>query len=236
MFVAAGYLLALGWTLAEARRLGLDQGKVPDLGLWVLLGGFLGARLLYVAIHPLYFWAHPLEIVMVWKGGLVLFGGVLSGALLGLVFMRKMGLPLRPWLDALAPGLVLGQGVGRLGCLSAGCCYGETTDLPWGLVFTDPDSLARPLGLALHPTQAYHAASDLAVFALLVAVRSRVKVPGRLMGLGLFLSAAFRLLIECFRADFRGELGPFTVTQVLALGILGLGAGLLVHKPKEKKA
>lgn len=230
VFMAAAVLLGMAWTMIEARRLELDPSLVPDLGLRLLAGLLLGSRLLYVAMHPLYFLANPLEIVQFWRGGLTLPGGAVLGALLGLAFMRKNARPFWTWLDAMAPGLALARAVASLGCLADGCCHGLPTDLFWGVVFLDPDSRAQPLGVPLHPTQFYVVLGQMLLFLGLVGLRGRVRTPGRTMGLCLVLGALLDLAVDHFRGDFRGAVGPFTVTQLLSLGLFGLGAGLLVRK------
>ena len=138
VFVASGFLAALACTMREARRKGLDAQVIPDLGLAVLLGAVVGARLLYVGINPGHFLEHPLDIFMIWKGGLVFSGGDVLGGVLGYLAMRRRGQPILPWLYAVAPGLALGQAIGRLGCFFAGCCYGRPSDVPWAVTFRDP--------------------------------------------------------------------------------------------------
>jgi phosphatidylglycerol:prolipoprotein diacylglycerol transferase len=228
-FIAAAFLLGMTWTMREARTRGLDPKLVSDLGFYLILGGILGARLLYVLICPGYFLKHPLEIFMFWKGGLVFLGGAIVGAICGFVFLRKKKQPIWPWLDAIAPGLALGQAVGRLGCFSAGCCYGKKCSLPWAVTFTNPDSLA-PLYVPLHPTQIYHSLAGLLTFILLLSFKKRLKGPGQLMGMFLILYSVLRFSIEFFRGDYRGTIGFLSVTQVLALGLFALGFLILLKR------
>jgi phosphatidylglycerol:prolipoprotein diacylglycerol transferase len=228
-FIAAAFLLGMSWTMREARYRGLNPKLVSDLGFYLILGGILGARLLYVLINPRYFLEHPLEIFMFWKGGLVFLGGAIVGAICGYVFLRKRNQPLWPWLDAVAPGLALGQAVGRLGCFAAGCCYGTKCTLPWAVTFTHPDSLA-PLYVPLHPTQIYHSLAGLVTFIFLLVAKKRLKGSGQLMGLFLILYAFFRFSIEFFRGDYRGSIGILSVTQILALGLFILGLWVIYKR------
>lgn len=231
LFMALAFLVSLWWVGREARAARLDTDVIPDLALWIFLGAVLGARLLYILIDLPHFRAHPLEMFMFWKGGLVYSGGAALGAALGLWYGLRKRLPVFPWLDAVAPAVALGQGIGRLGCFSAGCCYGATTGKPWSVIFTHPECLA-PLGVPLHPTQLYHAAAAFGIFALLVAVRGRFQTPGRRMGLYLVLFAAQRVIIEFFRADWRGQAGPLSVTQVVALAFWAVGMYLLFRRQR----
>jgi phosphatidylglycerol:prolipoprotein diacylglycerol transferase len=219
LFVAAGFLLGIAWSMREARARGLNPDIVSDLGFYIILGAIIGARVLYVLINPAYFWNNPLEILMFWKGGLVFSGGV-----------KKEDPWL--WMDVLAPGIGLGEAVGRIGCLAAGCCYGAVCDLPWAITFFDPESLA-PLHVPLHPTQLYHTLAGLACFAATLALKSRTRNTGQLMGIFLALFGSFRFIIELFRADYRGDFGPISVTQVIALGAVCLGLFIIQHRRRN---
>ncbi|MBU1247720.1 MAG: prolipoprotein diacylglyceryl transferase [Proteobacteria bacterium] len=223
LFMALGFLMAMGWSILETKRAGLPHELVPDLTISIILGAVVGGRLLFVLLKLPYFLDHPLEIFMFWKGGLVFSGGLAVGLLVGLWEGRRRKQPFLKWLDCVVPGIALGQAVGRIGCLTAGCCYGSETTVPWAVTFTDPLCLA-PAAVALHPTQIYHALSGFTVFAILVSLRDRFKGPGQRTGLYLILFALFRIIIEFYRADFRGTLGPFSVTHATTaiLGCIGL--------------
>ncbi len=235
VFIASAFLAAMAWTHIEARRKGLDPKAIPDMALAVFFGAVVGSRLLYVLIKADYYIANPLEIFMIWKGGLVFSGGAILAGLLGWHTARKLKLPAGLWLDAVAPGLALGEGIGRLGCFFAGCCYGAPCALPWAVTFTDPESLAEPLFMPLHPTQLYHSLSGFFIYAVLLLLRDRMGRPGRLMGLFLVLFATARFSVEFFRADYRGDfLGFMSVTQVTASAFLALGLLLLFWRGKGR--
>ena len=226
LFVAAGFLLGIAWSMREARQRGLNPDTVSDLGFYIILGAILGARLLYVLINPTYFWHNPQEIFMFWKGGLVYSGGAIMAAVLALTFLKVKRQDPWVWMDILAPGIGLGEAIGRIGCLAAGCCYGASCDLPWAVTFYHPDSLA-PLNVPLHPTQLYHSLAGLACFAAILAAKPLVRAPGQLMGIFLVLFGAFRYVIELFRSDYRGDFGPISVTQFIALCAVTLGVYLI---------
>lgn len=232
LFVAAGFLLGIGWSMGEARRRGLNPDLLSDLGFYIILGAILGARLLYVLINPSYFWHNPQEIFMFWKGGLVFSGGAIVATVFALVFLKLKKQDPWKWMDTLAPGIGLGEAIGRIGCLAAGCCYGATCDLPWAITFSHPNSLA-PLFQPLHPTQLYHSLAGLACFAVTVAVKPLIRGEGQLMGIFLALFGSFRFVIELFRSDYRGDLGPISVTQLIALAAVGLGVFLIVHRRRH---
>lgn len=232
LFVAAGFLLGIAWSMREARQRGLDPNLVSDLGFYIILGAILGARILYVLINPTYFWQNPQEIVMFWKGGLVFSGGAILATLFAMAFLKAKRQDHWLWMDVLAPGVGLGEAIGRIGCLAAGCCYGASCDLPWAVTFFHPESLA-PLHVPLHPTQLYHSLAGLACFAAVLAAKNRMQSSGQLMGLFLILFGAFRFVIEIFRADYRGNFGPVSVTQFIALCAVGLGVFIILHRRRH---
>ncbi len=229
LFVAAGFLLGIAWSMRDARGRGLNPDIVSDMSFYIILGAILGARLLYVLINPTYFWNNPLEILMFWKGGLVFSGGAILATVFALAFLRIKKEDPWLWMDTLAPGIGLGEAVGRIGCLAAGCCYGASCDLPWAVTFYHPQSLA-PLHVPLHPTQLYHSLAGLICFAAVLALRPKIRHTGQLMGIFLALFGTFRFVIEIFRADYRGDFGPISVTQIIALGAVALGLFIIQYR------
>ncbi|RMG86047.1 MAG: prolipoprotein diacylglyceryl transferase [Candidatus Dadabacteria bacterium] len=234
LFVALGFFAAIWVAGREAERLGLEPRKVQDLGLVVLIAALVGARLFYVLVEWEYFVEHPWQVFEIWKGGLVFYGGFVVAALASLAYVRHAGLPVWPTGDAVAPGLALGQALGRIGCFFAGCCYGAECDLPWAVTFTDPRGLA-PLNLPLHPTQLYSALGNLGIFLVLyLGFRKRWGGTGRVFGLYLVLYPAFRFVVEFFRNDPRGALGPLSTSQALGIPLFLFGLWLLWARRGER--
>ena len=218
-FVAMGFLAGILLAKREAKRLGEDPDRIMDLSFYVMVSAILGSRLFYIVTNPEIYLSDPLEIFKLWNGGLVFYGGFIAALIVGLIYLKIKKMPLWRTTDIAAPSLAAGQFLGRLGCFSAGCCYGKACDLPWAVTFTNPESLA-PLGIPIHPTQLYHAISNLSIFAFLWFFRSRKKYNGQLFWLYILLYAITRSFIEIFRGDFRGEpvLGVLSVAQ--AIGII----------------
>ena len=233
VYLTAGCLLAMAWTMREARLKDMPYTLAPITGIIAIVCGLIGARALYVALYSQEFIRNPVEVFYIWQGGLVFSGALFFGTLSGLLYLKSQAQPLLQWLDCIVPGIALGQAVGRLGCFFAGCCYGKTTSLPWGVTFSDPESLA-PLGHSLHPTQLYHSLSGLLIFITLMVAKKFIKKEGKLTGLFLILFSVCRFIIEFFRADYRGKFGPLSLTQFLTLIILLIGFYLLfVHKHRR---
>ena len=222
LVLLVSFALTLAWTRFEAKERGLDHRILfPGLAFAVFLGAILGGRLALLPGNWGLFLHAPWTLFVGWRGDQSSVGSAILAAIFAWLHVRRKRQPVLAWMDAFAPGSALGAGLLRLGCFSAGCCYGASCDLPWAVTFTDPDSLA-PLGAPLHPTQLYEAAGGLAAFAVLLAFRRRFTVPGRLMGLFLCLYASFRVAVDFFRADHAPALGPLSLTQLV------LGAGLLL--------
>lgn len=136
-----GVMLVVGLFVGQfvacraADKYGGDREKILDGSYWIFFAGLFGARLFYVLQKYDQFTNPLLEFIQVWKGGLVIYGGVI-GAIVGfLAFAHRHQMPVLSTLDLIAPALVLGLGIGRLGCLLNGCCYGDYCECPWGVTF-----------------------------------------------------------------------------------------------------
>ncbi len=218
VMVALGALAGL-WVLGrEARARGLRSGGT-DVGLWALVAGLLGAKLLFVAEHVA---AESVPALLFDRGGLSWFGGLAGGVLVGLLVARRRRLPLLPLLAAAAPAIAVGQAIGRVGCFLVGDDYGRPTSLPWGVAFPQglPPTLER-----VHPTQLYEAIFLVGLYALLVCRRRRGTPDARILATYLVLAGAARFAIEFIRVNERVALG-LTVAQWASL--LAVAAGVLI--------
>lgn len=222
VLVALAIFAALWVGAREARRKGFVPGVVEDLALPVIVAGFLGGRLAHVlGWEPELLWRDPLGILAVWRGGLAIHGALLAGFGAALWFCRRQRLDTWALADTLAPAIILGQAIGRLGCLLSGDSYGRPTDLLWAVTFTDPAALAL-LGVPLHPVQLYEAALDLVLFGALWVLRKRTVFPGQLFLVYVAGYGLIRLLTEVFRGD-RVELGfGLSLLQGASLALLAI--------------
>ncbi len=200
VLIAAAFLVGITLAAREGKRKGIDPERMMDLGLYILIAAIVGSRLFQVAVEYKYFSQHPLEIIKIWKGGLAFYGGFIGAVFTGVWYLRKHDMPVWKVADALAPSIALGQAIGRLGCFSAGCCYGLPTSLPWGVTFTAPGTLAIP-GIPLQPTQLYESFSTLLLFAVLWALRKKMKIEGQLFWIYVMSYSVIRFTIEFFRGD-----------------------------------
>jgi len=192
-----GTLLALG----EARRLKLDEDKVVNVILVVLVASVLGARALYVLEHVGEFRRQWTGVLAIWQGGLTLYGGVVAGTVAGLWVARRSGLPMWTLADALTPSFALGTMFGRLGCFLNGCCYGRPTTLPWGVRFPADSFASLEFGdTPVHPSQLYFALAGLVLFLVTWLARRRTGVPGTLFWVFLAAFALLRIPLDTTRA------------------------------------
>lgn len=215
VFVALGFLAALWVAGIEIARKGMDRDKFYDLGFWIVLSAISGARLFHVAVYWDHYRAAPFEILKLWNGGLVFYGGFIAAVAVSVWFLRRNRMTFLPTADAASIGIPLGLAFGRIGCASAGCCYGKFSVLPWAIIFRDPASLA-PLHVPLHPTQIYESLAAFAIFGTLYATRERFETPGMRFWTMLIMYGIARSILEIFRDDPRGFLGPFSESQIVS--------------------
>lgn len=231
LFVALA-VLAGGWLgLREARRKGIDPEKMQALILWGLIGGFVGARLFHVVDRWDLYAGNPVSALYIWEGGLAIYGGLVGGVLSGLIYAWRQGLPFWRVADGAAPGLILGQGLGRLACIPNGDAVGAPTDLPWAFIYTNPASMVPPelLGTPLHPYAVYELIFDLALLGLLWKLRSVYKVDGMLFLTYAGVYAAGRFLLTYFRVEAEWFFG-LQEAQVAALVVLVVTVPLLAWR------
>lgn len=238
VMLAAAFFLALAVAVRQAKREGIAPERILDLGLYLLISAIVGSRILFILTEFKYYINHPLKIFMFWEGGLVFFGGLILAIPVGIYYIRKHRLPLWQVADIAAPSVAIAQAVGRLGCFSAGCCYGKPTDLPWAVTFRDPNSLAR-LDIPLHPTQLYESLGTFLLFLFLISMRKRKSFDGQIFWLYTLLYSVLRFIIEIFRGDqIRGMIlgTPLSTSQGIAILLFGISIYMLFRLKKGKTA
>ena len=205
VLIAAAFFLGLALAVRQARIEGEEPQKIMDLGFYILISAIVGSRLIYVIVDYKEYLSDPLRIFKVWEGGLVFYGGFIMAAAVVIIYLRNHKMNVWKVGDLFAPSIAIGQGVGRLGCFFAGCCYGRESDVPWAIVFKDPHTLA-PMGGQLHPTQLYDSANGFIIFSILIIFRRFKKFDGQLFWTYTLLYAIGRFIVEIFRGDERGFL------------------------------
>jgi phosphatidylglycerol---prolipoprotein diacylglyceryl transferase len=245
VLLAAAFVAALFAAARLAARDGLPRERVFDLGLWILLGGLLGSKLLLMLAEPTYgasIW-NLLSVDFLRSGG-VWYGGFLGGLLAGLFLMRRYRLPFWKTTDAFAPGVALGQSIGRLGCFAAGCCWGESCETAWAVTFPEEAERATgvPAGVPLHPTQLYESAAALLIFLFLLWLHRRKRFDGQVITAYAVLYSATRFTIEFFRDDPRGDIAGLTTatglstSQLISLLVFLAGLAFLIVRRRRVSA
>jgi phosphatidylglycerol:prolipoprotein diacylglycerol transferase len=230
VFLALAFLAAIFVTVRLAQRDGLPKEKIYDLCLWLLLSSLVGSKLLMLLTEPEYR-QNPLLLFSLdfLRSGGVFYGGLLGAIIAGYILMRRWKLPWWKTADACAPGIALGNVLGRLGCFFAGCCWGKPTTLPWGVRFPPEghEITGVPAGVPLHPTQLYESLSMLIVFFLLLWLHKRKKFSGQVILAYAVIYATVRFLIEFVRDDPRGDvLGLTTLTGLSTSQLIGIVVGI----------
>lgn len=164
--------------------------------------------------------ADPVRALALNEGGLAIAGAVLGGTAAGVIAARRYGLPIRALSDAAAPGAILGQAIGRLGCLVNGDALGPATD-GFGVRYVHPGALAPQLGVTYVPTFLYEGIGDLVILVALLLVRDRIRVPGGLFALYLALYGVLKFAVTFLRTE-RVIVFGLQEAQLLALGAIAL--------------
>jgi len=235
--ILAGIVVAIWLGDRRWRARGGQAGTVGDIAAWAVPFGIVGGRLYHVATswQP-YFGpgGRPVEALYIWQGGLGIWGAVALGAVGAWIGARRAGVLLPPMADALAPGIVLAQAIGRWGNWFNNELYGSATTLPWGLRIHEWDNATgravrgadgQPVVLGtFHPTFLYEALWNVGIAAVLIWLDRRYKIGhGRVFALYVLLYTIGRFWIEALRVD------PSNLVFGLRLNlwtsvIVGLGA------------
>jgi len=246
--IVSGFLTGTWLTAREGIRVGLQASKILDIAFWCLISGLIGSRLVFMLVSAQDYVdacvdpgkvglaeADCFKAFKFWEGGLVFFGAFLGAALTLAIYTKRHKIPFRKLADTAIPALALGQFFGRLGCLGAGCCWGEVCTSGWGVVFKTgempyKDALNRyfehdptvgnrlyELGqtLPLHPVQLYESMGELCIFVILILFRSHKRIHGGVFALWMVLYGFFRTVTEITRGDkIRGYLFELTIAPV----------------------
>jgi phosphatidylglycerol---prolipoprotein diacylglyceryl transferase len=226
VLLAVAFLLGLWLASRQARREGLDAARVSDLAIYVLIAGLVGAKLLLLVVEWDYYSRYPRELLSIFQSGGVFYGGLIAAFLVAWWYLKRHGLPAWRVADALAPGVILGQAVGRLGCLAAGCCHGRPADVPWAITFRDiyaARAVGTPIDTPLHPAQLYETGAALIILAVLLWMAPRKRFHGQVVLSYVALYAVARFVVELYRGDasrgtvFDGLLSTSQLVSVLLL-------------------
>ncbi|MGH7754088.1 MAG: prolipoprotein diacylglyceryl transferase, partial [Gemmatimonadales bacterium] len=203
LFTAVGIIAGVSLSVWLAKKDGIPSEIGQEIALVGVPCAIVGARLFYVGEHWDRFSDDPMEIITgITEGGITLYGGLLGGVIGGVIYALFHRWPIAIGLDAAAPGLILGQGIGRIGDLINGEHHAKETGLPWAVKYTHPDTLGE-LGKAVHPAAGgYELLGDLAICLLLIfVVRRYARVPGWVFCAFMMLYGVMRFFLSYTRTD-----------------------------------
>lgn len=220
--VIAAYLLAE----YRAKKKGMNYDLIFNLTIWCLVGGILGAKLLYLITQIKAIIADPSLLLQI-SNGFVVYGGIIGGIFAGFLFCKKNKLNFLAYFDLVMPSIALAQGFGRLGCLLAGCCYGAETNLPFGIIFRE--SHYAPNHIRLIPTQPISSFLDFLNFITLVLLSRRTKADGQVAGFYLIFYSIGRFILEFYRGDLdRGSVAGISTSQFISIFLLLIGLSIVI--------
>lgn len=208
VIIAVGFILAMLYCARHCRRCGIGPDTLYDFLIWMIPIAIIGARLYYVIFQWGDYREHPIDALKIWEGGLAIYGGVIAGLLTGVVWCRKKKIPFGVMADVCAPGLLIGQCIGRWGNFVNGEAHGGPTTLPWGMTI-DGQSM-------VHPTFLYESLWNLTGFVLLHFYSKKRRFKGEIALLYAAWYGAGRAWIEGLRTDSL-YIGSVRVSQLLAI-------------------
>lgn len=228
-----GYLLVL----KETKNRNISSDDLNDFLFYLIIVSILGARLYYVLFNLKYYLANPLEIIMVWNGGLAIHGGIIAGLIFLIIYCKKKKINTLLMTDIIVVPLILAQAIGRWGNFFNSEAYGRVVSLKFLENLHLPKFIINGMyinGLYREPTFLYESVFSIIGFIILIIIRKKTKIKtGTLTALYLIWYGIERLIIETFRADSL-MLGPIKIAQVIS--IIGIIAGIyLIIKVKNNK-
>lgn len=220
LMIMVGVSVGVWLSSRFAAKRGISPDDTYSAAFWVVGGGIIGARLAHVIDRFDFYRADPLKILAIYEGGLAIWGGVLVGGLAGWWFTQRNGISFWPFADSVAHGTLLGQAIGRFGCIINGDVAGKPTGGDWGFVYTNPGALlpkAEYFNVPTHPYPLFEMGLDLALFGLLFLVARRARFDGAVFLVYCVGYSFIRFLLTFVREE---EIFLFGLQQAQVLSLL----------------
>ena len=232
--IMTGIIVALFLTVRESRRKGIPENEVFNLALWVVISGIVGARLFHVIDDWSYYAANPTFIWQFQRGGLAIWGALVGGGAATVGYAKWKHLPLAKLVDAMIPGVLVAQIIGRFGCIVNGDAYGGITNLPWGFIYVNPGALIPEYlkGVPTHPYPVYEIIWNGLALAAMWKLRSVFKKDGLLFLSYLPVYALGRFVLTYFRQENIWFWG-LQEAQVISIGIMAVSVPLLIYSLRK---
>lgn len=221
-----GMIAAFVLLYFNRKRVPFSEDDLLTMAIYAILGGFLGAKLLYWIVELDQILADPHFLLETLTSGFVFYGALILGVAAIWLFTRKRKQPFLAYIDLVMPSFILAQGFGRIGCFCAGCCYGAPSDCALAVVY--PAGSSAPAGIPLLPTQLFESAFCILFAAVLVFLFRKQKRNGKTSAWYLIGYGVWRFIIEFFRSDDRGTVGALSTSQFISIFTVLAGIVLLV--------
>ncbi len=228
VMLAVGFLSGTFLAVKEAQRRSIDKELIIDLAFAIIIAGLIGARIFYVISNFSYFRNNPLEIMMLNRGGLVWYGGLIAGTLTLFIFTKIKKVSFLTIADIFAPGLAIGQAFGRIGCFLRGCCYGKPTDSIIGVYCSEQ-------GAKLFPSQIISAIWLVIIFFILKSLSKKKRHPGEIFLAYLILYSLKRFFVEFIRGDSPAVFLGLTSFQLISVLIFVISFSLFLNARRKFK-
>ncbi len=234
-FFALGVGLGMFLSIKRAKAEGINTDKFSDLIFWTIISGLIGSKLLLIATNPEML-KYKDAFVSILRSGGTFYGGILIGVPFAILYAKWKKLQILKIADIVSPFIAMGHGFGRLGCFSAGCCYGRPTDSPIGVVFTSPiahETTGVPIGVKIYPTQLMESILNFFNFFILLYMYKKRKFEGEVFFFYILNYSIIRFFLEYFRGDpdrgylFGGISHPWSSLSIpQAISIVGFSISL----------
>lgn len=225
-FSTVGLVAGIWLATVLVRRTSLTEDQILTTSLWGILGAIIGARLVHVLDFWYYYKDHLGQIVLINEGGIAIWGAIIGGVFAGALYCRFARLSVAQAADIAACGLILGQGIGRLGDIINGEHHGTHAALPWSFVYVHPNTLGER-NVPVHPAVAYEMIADFGILLLLLRLVRRVP-DGIVFWLYLWLYSLARLVIGFYRLDPAEAFG-LQQQQLIAVAMLVAASVALLY-------
>jgi phosphatidylglycerol---prolipoprotein diacylglyceryl transferase len=249
-----GFMMALGvafglwFVYVQTKKRGLPSVKIIDMAFYTIIIALVGAKLVLFIGNASYYMKYPGELLTLARSGGVFQGGLIVGLIFALWYLWKHKIPTWKTADIFGPAIALGHGFGRIGCFSAGCCYGRASSTPWGVTFTSEyahNLTGIPINTPIHPVQLYESGLNFLNFIILFVILKRKKLDGVVFSFYIINYSIIRYFTEFYRGDHAEKYilinnsSPYlslTLAQLFCVSGILAGAGLIYLLKKKKSA
>jgi phosphatidylglycerol:prolipoprotein diacylglycerol transferase len=236
--MAVGVACGLWFVYVQAKKSGLDAVRIMDAAFYTIIVSLVGAKLVLFLSNAGYYVSYPRELFSLARSGGVFQGGLAFGLVFALWYFRRKKIPTWKTADLIGPALALGHGFGRIGCFSAGCCFGRECSLPWAAVFKSQYAAQLTgvhLNEPLHPVQLYESALNFLNFLVLFLILRKKRFDGQVFAFYILNYSVIRFFTEYFRGDhgdniyfIRGATAFSSLSYPQVFCLLGLVAGTVL--------